>query len=187
MEKRYYVYVYLDPRKIGKYVYGDYKFLHEPIYVGKGKRKRAYYVEKHNSFLKAKLAKIGKPIILLLAEQLLETNAFSLEKELIALIGRHDLGKGSLCNFTNGGEGPSGASRSEETKRKISKSMNGMIRPIETRNKMSAYRTGKTLSQKSKDKISVKNKIAWENLRKAVSSKRKENLNEKSNAWISDL
>jgi len=115
----YYVYVYLDPRKLGIYAYGEYEFDHEPIYVGKGKRKRAYYFEKRNPVLKNKLAKFGKPIVKILVEKVAEAKALKLEKTLIALIGRFDLGEGPLCNLTDGGEGASGCIRSEEFKQNL--------------------------------------------------------------------
>ena len=36
----FYVYIYLDPRKPGRYCYEEVSFLFEPIYVGKGKNNR---------------------------------------------------------------------------------------------------------------------------------------------------
>jgi len=39
-DKRFYVYALLDPRKPGKYEYGDICFLYEPFYIGKGTGRR---------------------------------------------------------------------------------------------------------------------------------------------------
>jgi hypothetical protein len=36
----FYVYIYLDPRKPGNFVYGDFLFKFEPFYDGKGKGDR---------------------------------------------------------------------------------------------------------------------------------------------------
>jgi hypothetical protein len=38
----FYVYAYLDPRKPGKYVYGEYVFDYGPFYIGKGFDNRMY-------------------------------------------------------------------------------------------------------------------------------------------------
>ena len=38
----YYVYVYLDPRKSGKFKYAEMLFDFLPFYVGKGKGNRLY-------------------------------------------------------------------------------------------------------------------------------------------------
>lgn len=40
IQNKFYVYVYLDPRKPGKYKYGEYEFDYEPFYVGKGTGRR---------------------------------------------------------------------------------------------------------------------------------------------------
>lgn len=143
-KKEYYVYTYLDPRKKGKYRYEKVNFLHEPIYIGKGKGNRAFSYYKHNQFVKNKFSKIEKPIILIIANHLTEIEAFNLEKELITLIGRYDLKTGPLCNFTNGGEGGSGRIyiTSKETKKKISKSCKGIKRSEEFKQKMRLIQTG---------------------------------------------
>ena len=41
--KNFYVYVYLDPRKTGEFIFDEFKFDFEPFYVGKGKNRRLYY------------------------------------------------------------------------------------------------------------------------------------------------
>jgi len=143
----FYVYIYLDPRKPGKYKYGSCEFEYEPFYVGKGKNGRwkningrtNYFINRTN-----KIKKYGlKPIIFKLIENLNEKQSFYFETQLICKIGRKDLDRGPLINFTDGGDGSSGKITSEKTKRILSEKKKGRHPSRETRNKMSKIRKGK--------------------------------------------
>ena len=96
-----------------------------PYYIGKGKGNRVWD-KGHSSAVPKDTSKI-----VLLAENLTETDAFNLEIELIAQYGRKDLGTGILRNMTNGGEGCSGRVLSEELRNKISNTLKGRIVPKE--------------------------------------------------------
>lgn len=128
-ENRFYVYVYLDPRKCGKYVYGEYEFEYEPFYVGKGygERYKWHLYESKcdrrygrvNGFKINKINKIKKdtgldPIIIKYKTDMTESNAIELEIDMIASIGRIGLKCGPLVNGTDGGEGASGRIVTEE-------------------------------------------------------------------------
>jgi len=123
----YYVYIYLDPRKKGKFIYGDLEFEYEPFYVGKGKGDRIYrhlhlyksdYTNeyKYNKIRKIKLENL-EPVVIKIFDNLDEKNAFKKENETILKIGR--LKNGPLINFSDGGEGQSGYKHREEDKKKI--------------------------------------------------------------------
>jgi hypothetical protein len=58
-------------------------------------------------------------------EELSEEEVNKKEKYFIKLYGRRDLGTGTLVNMTDGGEGSSGAIRSEETRKKQSDANKG--------------------------------------------------------------
>src|SRR4029077_11368040 len=105
---RYYVYVYYDPRPDKD---------NQPFYVGKGQGRRSAAhlskTEAHRNFLmRGTLTKIIaaglNPVIKIVKRFEIEAEAFEFEIELIAQYGRRDLGLGSLCNLTDGGEGHSG-------------------------------------------------------------------------------
>ena len=127
--KTFYVYVYLDPRKPGKFIYDDLFFDFEPFYIGKGTRYRCYtgIRDKGPSLKITKIKSILKsgnfPIVIKIYEDL--TNSESLEKEIetIKKIGRSNIEKGPLCNMTDGGTGGTGLKHSEEWKKILSKSI----------------------------------------------------------------
>lgn len=120
MKRKFYVYVYLDPRKRGRFCYRNITFLYEPFYIGKGQGNRYLehlkHLEKHtNNHFKGKLLKILKSgfininlqnYILIFRNNLLEEEAFELERELIEQIGRRSANAGPLTNLAAGGNGP---------------------------------------------------------------------------------
>ena len=127
-DRRFYVYIYLDPRKPGNYKYDGYEFDYEPIYVGKGKdnRYKAHLSSSNNDNNKIKINKIKKiiretgkePIINIFSKMLTEKEAYDLEIKIIKTIGRIDLKTGILTNCSDGGEGLK--NKSIEVRRKIS-------------------------------------------------------------------
>jgi hypothetical protein len=139
----FYIYIYLDQRKSGRYCYNDVCFLFEPIYVGKGKNKRIKNINGRNPFFKNKINKIKnlelEPIVFKLFENLSEKVSFELEEKLIKEIGRIDLGTGPLLNMTDGGEGTSGHIVSEETKELIAEKQRKWFLEIEKEFKKRNY------------------------------------------------
>ena len=127
---KYYVYVYCDPTKKGKFSYPnlDICFLFEPFYIGMGKRNRMYSHLKPQNLIKnsPKIGKIKKlmklnylPIIFKLEESF--DKLFIIDKEIfyITNIGRRVVIKdGPLMNIMGGGEGT--YDYPEEYKKKLS-------------------------------------------------------------------
>ena len=122
--KEYYVYAYLREDGV-------------PYYIGKGKERRAW--EQHRSNGKGVHTPKDYKRIVLLHEDLIESEAFNLEIELIEKYGRQDLGTGVLKNRTSGGEGSSSTSP-------------------ETNWKKGSSRRGKSFSEDARKKISEANK-----------------------------
>jgi hypothetical protein len=107
--------------------YYTYAYLREdktPYYIGKGRGKRIY------STSRSIKAPKDKSRIIFLKKNLTEAEAFKHEVYMIFVLGRKDLGTGILRNLTNGGEGPSGAVRSAETKKKMSEAKTGEKHPM---------------------------------------------------------
>lgn len=124
--KKYYIYIFLDGTKPGKYIY-DISFDYEPFYVGKGTgdRLKSSLLDRESPFKVNKINKIrksgGEVITLKLYENLENIESLEIEKELISKIGRRDLGLGTLVNQTDGGDGRLKSPHSYETRLKISK------------------------------------------------------------------
>lgn len=118
----FYVYIYKDPRPTKN---------QQVVYVGKGTGDRAWYHwnnrVRHNKGFGAFLALLRReklePIIEIIKDGFDEAEAFYEEMRLIALYGRRDLNTGTLFNLTDGGEGFSGAVRTEEWKTNISNTL----------------------------------------------------------------
>jgi hypothetical protein len=150
------------------YVYEHWRLdRDECFYVGKGKKNRAYSRggrSSHWGNIVAKLERIGSSYeVRLVATDLKESEAFSLEKERI-LFWRD---KVDLCNKTDGGDGVSGLVMSEGSRQKMSAKAKGRPGNItmlgrkhsdETRAKMSAAHKGKSKSAEHAAKVGAAHK-----------------------------
>jgi len=112
-----FVYVYLDPRKPGKFIYDEIQFDFEPFYIGKGSSKKQLYrhlneaknetIKNSIKFYKIKhiLNNNMEPIILKIKDNISEKEAYALEREIIFKIGRICIKTGPLSNLIEGGKG----------------------------------------------------------------------------------
>jgi len=206
MDKKYYVYVYLDPRKKGLFTYREYIFEYEPFYVGKGcyNRYRDHINESKNlnydDYKHRKIRKIYKqtgiyPIIIKFKNNLSEKEAYSLERDLISTIKRWNVEGGPLVNIVEGGRGPNGLygelnpfygkTHSEKTKNIIrNKKLGVSVGPMseETKEKLRKVNIGKILTKDHKQKISItrKNSVECYNATKKMIKERTDNENWKN-------
>ena len=123
-----------------------YAYLREdrtPYYIGKGKENRVYKIHQKGISVPKDESRI-----IFLKQNLTEEDAFKHEIYMIAVLGRKDLGTGILRNRSDGGEGPSGAVKSEEYKKKKSESMRGE----------NNHNYGKSFSKEHKKKLSIAKK-----------------------------
>lgn len=146
----YYVYQYLREKDSTTALAGT------PYYIGKGKNNRAYIG--HNNRIPS-----NKDYIQIIKDNLTEQEAIDLEILLIEKYGRKDLGTGILINLSNGGEGASGAIRSQEHKIRISQAQSGKIVSDVTKERLSKALLGKKRSNIAKENISKAHigQVAW--------------------------
>ena len=103
-----------------------YKHLHpvtkEIFYVGKGSGNRAYFKHHRNKYWNNKVKCYNGFEVEFIAKDIEEDLAFLVEIEAIDFYRRMGC---KLANITSGGEGASGITHSDETKRKISEKAKG--------------------------------------------------------------
>lgn len=133
---------------------GDfYVYLHrrkdtdEVFYVGKGRGSRCYLKHGRNDKWMKVANKAGFSVEKIECN-LTEELAFKLERKLIAEYGRQN-----LCNMTDGGEGSSGAVRSQQFKDNLSKYHTGRKKSDKHLEAISKSLTGKKLSEDTKEKL----------------------------------
>jgi hypothetical protein len=148
----YYTYIYLNSLKPGIFKYGNYEFEYEPFYVGKGKNNRISkgLILKNKKYYKyCKIQNIyennGKIIKIKLHNKLTENEAYIKEKYLTELIGLKIENKGPLVNLKHGGNK---FKMNSKTKNKI-------------RKQLLNYYNENIVTEKTKNLISKKLKLAW--------------------------
>lgn len=105
----------------------------EIFYIGIGKKEeRAYHKDNRGKFWKDYISKYPDYEIKITHKDIIWEEACAIEKYLIAFYGRRDLGKGSLVNMTDGGDGILGYKFTKCINRK--KEKNGFYRKTHSSN-----------------------------------------------------
>lgn len=112
--------------------------------------------------------------IVFLETNLTELGAFAIERRYIRWYGRKDLGTGILHNKTDGGEGGSGAIKSEETRKKMSVAKSGDKHPRGMLGKKNNDATlkKKSLSMQGKNKGKIYGKQTEEQIEHRIATLR---------------
>jgi len=166
MTKQYYVYVFSDPRP-GK---GSCERL-----VGKGHGRRAYDLKNGRPLRFIRFVAQCEKLNLTIPRKIIacasEDAALKLEVKLIAKYGRLDLGKGTLYNLTNGGDGVVGASKAQRAA--ISIRQRARMADPARRAAMSAIQTTRFTDPKERAKQSRRLTAAYADpVRRAAASAR---------------
>lgn len=113
------------------------------FYIGIGTIERAYKKSKYQrNFFWVNITNKTTYSVEILKENLTWDDAVELEILLIKEYGRKDLGLGTLCNLTDGGEGTTGRILSENHIKRLRESSTGKIPSKESEIKMSKAKKG---------------------------------------------
>lgn len=131
----------------------------EIFYIGiSSNYRRAYEKADRRNIIWNRIAKKSDYKVEFVAENLSWDEACKLEINLINKYGRLDLGKGTLANLTNGGEGSINRIQTQEEKDKRANSLRGLKRTEESKQKISIAHIGKVFSKETKKKMSESHK-----------------------------
>ena len=126
-----------------------------PFYIGIGKRlERAFDTLKRSNHWNSIVSKTEYRVDILF-DDLDYEEAKEKEMEFISIYGRSDLGKGTLCNKTDGGEGTIGRVVNEEERKGRSITAKKALSDKAVRKKMSDSGKKKIFSESHKKNISI--------------------------------
>lgn len=131
----------------------------EPFYIGIGsdnRFKRANERSRRSRLWNKIVSKAGYEIEILFNE-ISFNDAKIKECEFIKLYGRKDLGTGTLCNMTDGGDGLINRVFTPSHRKKLSESSKARVISEEQKEKLRGYRLGVPNSPEARKKISIAN------------------------------
>ena len=105
MAGKFYVYIWCNPSRPGKFIYERHSFLYEPLYVGKGSKNRMKSFQKayNKSLMKERRVRSLLPHRhLVMKDNFTEKEALEEEGKVIVAIGQRNLGTGPLLNRKGG-------------------------------------------------------------------------------------